>query len=381
MPQKVLMAVPNYYTSVFQVGSHHYARAFEELGFKILFISNPISPFHKIFANNLQLKNREAIHKAGGKKTGNILFYVPQALFTPYNKPILSSSFVINNWQRFTFPNLLNYIKQKGFNEVEILWFDSPLFGFLLDKVKYKTSILRIADYSKGFSAVSQNQFDKEIEMANRVDKIVYSAKNLKDKYSEIEDKSKMVYVPNGIDLAFFEKADKIFPAEFESIPEPRVIYIGAIHEWFDVDLVYHSAQNLPAYSFVIIGPEQKDLSKLRSLTNIYLLGQKPYNRVPQFLSHSQVGIIPFDVTNHPDLINSINPIKIYEYLACNLTVVSMKWEEIEDLNELICLADNHDAFIDGVKNYSAFKSDPEKCLRFVKENQWIEKLKHLLFF
>jgi len=358
MDRKVLMAVANYYTSPFQVGSHHYARAFEKLGFEVLFISNPITPIHKIFANSEVLNERERIHKANGETVGNITYYVPNALFCPVNKPFLSSKFVIKNWYKFAIPNLLDFITKKGFDDIDILWFDSSIFGFLLDFIKYKKSILRIADHSKGFSAVSQNQFEHEIEIANRVDKIIYTAKNLKDKYKDIKDETKMQYVPNGIDLGFFEEADKSFPDEFKNIPEPRVIYIGAIHDWFDVNLVYYCAQNLTSHSFVIIGPVQKDLSKLRMLTNVYILGAKPYNRVPQFLSHSQVGIIPFDVVTHPNLVHSINPLKLYEYLACGLSVVSIKWEEIEQYDAIMSLCDNKEEFLLAIKGANYRKVD-----------------------
>ena len=190
MSKKVLMAVANYYTSPFQVGSHHYARAFEKLGYEVLFISNPISLIHKIFANSSELKERERIYKKGGESVGCIFYYVPYSLFTPQNKPILSSNFVLNNWQIFTHPNLLNFIKNRGFGEVDILWFDSPFFGFLLEDITYKKSILRIADYAKGFGAVSDAQFNAEIKIANSVDMVVYTAKNLKEKYTEIKDKT-----------------------------------------------------------------------------------------------------------------------------------------------------------------------------------------------
>ena len=48
MSKKILMAVANYYTSSFQVGSHHFARTFEKIGYQVLFISNPISPIHTL---------------------------------------------------------------------------------------------------------------------------------------------------------------------------------------------------------------------------------------------------------------------------------------------------------------------------------------------
>ena len=351
MSKKVLMAVANYYTSPFQVGSHHYARAFEKLGYEVLFISNPSSPIHKIFANSSELKERERIYKKGGESAGGIFYYVPHSLFTPQNKPFLSSNFVLNNWQNFTCPNLLNFIKKQGFGEVDILWFDSPLFGFLLDTITYKKSILRIADYSKGFNAVSDAQFKAEINIANKVDTVIYTAKNLKEKYDQIKDKSKMKYVPNGIDLDFFKAADRSLPQELEDIPEPRVIYVGAIHDWFDVDLVYYCAKNLPNYSFIIIGPEQKDLSLLKKLKNIHILGSIPYAKIPAFLYNSQVGIIPFNVKDYPDLVNSINPLKMYEYLACGLKVVSVEWEQINDMNDIINLVTTKDEFVNAIEH------------------------------
>ncbi len=351
MSKKVLMAVANYYTSPFQVGSHHYARAFEKLGYEVLFISNPISPIHKIFANSNELKERERIYKKGGERAGGIFYYVPRSLFTPQNKPFLSSNFVLNNWQNFTYPNLLNFIKERGFGEVDILWFDSPLFDFLLDTITYEKSILRIADYSKGFNAVSDVQFNAEINIANKVDAVIYTAKNLKEKYADIKDKSKMKYVPNGIDLDFFKAADRSLPQELEDIPEPRAIYVGAIHDWFDVDLVYYCAKNLPNYSFIIIGPEQKDLSLLKKLKNIHILGSIPYAKIPEFLYNCQVGIIPFSVKDYPELVNSINPLKMYEYLACGLKVVSVEWEQIKDMSGIINLVTTKDEFVNAIEH------------------------------
>lgn len=365
MSKKVLMAVANYYTSPFQVGSHHYARAFEKLGYEVLFISNPISPIHKIFANSNELKERERIYKRGGESAGGIFYYVPYSLFTSQNKPLLSSNFVLNNWQNFTYPNLLKFIEKQGFGEVDILWFDSPMFGYLLDVITYKKSILRIADYSKGFNSVSSVQFNAEINIANKVDVVIYTAKNLKEKYFEIKDKSKMKYVPNGIDLDFFKAADRCLPQELEDIPMPRVIYVGSIDDWFDVDLVHYCAKNLPNYSFIIIGPEHKDLSLLRKLKNVHILGAISYDKIPAFLYNSQVGIIPFNVKDYPDLVNSINPLKMYEYLACGLKVVSVEWEQIKDMNDIINLTTKKDEFVDAIEHGNSLEYDLLKLTWF----------------
>ena len=373
MSKKVLMAVANHYTSPFQVGSHHYARAFEKLGYEVLFISNPISPIHKIFADSDLLREKERIYKAGGERIGNIFYYVPRSIFTPQNKPILSSKFVFYNWQNFTYPNLLSFIKDRGFGEVDILWFDSPLYSFLLDNISYKKSILRLADYSKGFNAASDTHYDAEIKIADAVDVVIYTAKNLKEKYTEIKDKTKMKYVPNGIDLEFFKSANKTLPRELQEIPEPRVIYVGAIHDWFDVDLVYYCAKNLPNYSFIIIGPEQKDLSLLKKLKNVHILGSIPYTKIPAFLYNSQVGIIPFNVKDYPDLVNSINPLKMYEYLACGLKVVSVEWEQIKDMADYVHFAEDKEEFLSCISNKE------ERRPLDLEKMTWLGRLKELL--
>lgn len=376
--KKIVMAVTNYYTSPFQVGSHHYARAFEKLGYEVLFISNPISPIHKIFANNEQLTERERIYDLGGEKSGNITYYVPKTLFTPQNKPLLSSKFILDHWYKFSYPNILQYIKEKGFGSVDILWFDSPMFAFLLDKIEYKHSILRLADYSKGFSSVSDNQYNAEITIANRVDTVIYSAKNLKEKYADIKDKSKMHYVSNGVDLTFIEQSDKSLPKEYENISSPIAVYIGALHDWFDVDLVYRSAISLPEYSFVIIGPVERDLNQLEKLDNVFILGKKPHERIAQFVCNADVGIIPFDTVHHRDLVESINPLKLYEYFACGLPVVSMNWHQLEELKSPAFLCNTTEAFIRAVKQ--ADKDNNATVIKeFAKSADWGKRLNDVL--
>ena len=376
--KKILMAVTNYYTSPFQVGSHHYARAFEKLGYEVLFISNPISPIHKIFANNEQLTERENIHDVSGKRSGNIRYYVPKALFTPQNKPFLSSKFILESWYKFSYPSILQYIEDKGFGSVDILWFDSPLFTFLLDKIEYKHSILRLADYSKGFSSVSENQYNAEIEMANRVDTVIYSAKNLKEKYTDIQDKTKMHYISNGVDLTFIKEADKSLPVEYENIPSPIAVYIGALHEWFDVDLIYKTAISLPRYSFVIIGPVERDLSQLEKLANVFILGKKPHERIAQFLFNADVGIIPFDTKKHQELVESINPLKLYEYFACNLPVVSMNWHQLEELGSPAFLCETTEEFIEAIQQADKV-NDKNAIKEFAESADWSKRVTHVL--
>jgi len=371
--KKVLMLAPNYYTSSFQVGSHHYARAFEKLGYQVAYISDPISLLHTLFSNNDDYQKRKKIYKAEGIDSGSIWYYVPKACIVPQNKFILSSSFIMDHWHKFTRTRLVNILKSKGFDSVDILWFDSPLFHFLLDEIKYKTSILRLADYSKGLG-VSDTHFNKELEIGNRVDKIIYTSKSILSYYKDIINHNKMSYMPNGIDLNQFISCEKVLPKDLSLIPSPRVIYIGAIDKWFDIDLVCRSALKYHHYSFVIIGKSHIDMSRLEKLSNIYILGMRPHQEICNYLFHSDIAIIPFKQNKFVD---SINPLKLYEYLASGLKVVSMKWKEIENMEEYCFLADTKEEFIKFLA--MSEKQNKNKKEEFLNQNSWDKKLKDIL--
>src|SRR5581483_10218477 len=119
-------------------------------------------------------------------------------------------------------------------------------------------------------------------------------------------------YVPNGITVDRFATADRRAPDEYAGIPSPRVVYVGALEEWFDLELMVRCATAYPHASFVIIGPPRIDLSALAPYSNVHILGARQNRDVPRYLWNADVGIIPFQTT-HP-VIRSVHPIKLYEY-------------------------------------------------------------------
>ncbi len=374
--KKILICTANYYTSKYQVGSHNYARAFEKLGYKVAFLSDPISPLHYIFSKGETLNQRDEIYKNNGIHKNNIWYYVPKSYITPQNKTFLSAKYIFKNWYKFCKKSIFKLLEQNGFDEVDILWIESPLYNFMLDKVKHKKSILRIADFSKGFNNSWDLFYDKEIEIANKVDRVIYTGKNLFNQYDKIQDKNKMVYIPNGIDLDLIKFSNKDFPKEFNNIPSPRVLYIGMIDDWFDVDLLYKSAMKLQGYSFILIGDSNICLKKLESLSNIFILGSKEHKDISKYLANSDIGIIPFKIN---DFVDSINPVKIYEYSAYGLKVISTKFKEVENLNNYFSIVENEEKFISElVKKNSQNSQQIEKWL--VKQDWKLKALEAVQF-
>jgi len=371
MAKKALFFAPTYYTSPYQGGGQHYARAFAKLGFKVLYISNPISPLHRFFSNKEHYHRRLEIHRKGGGIKDGVRYYVPHALIVPHNKPILSSRWVADNWYRFS--DVLKYIDDKGFSEVDLIWIDagSP-YWFVLDHVKHRHSVMRIPDYTLGFKSVPRVFLEKEREMGKKVDLVVMTSSLLKEKYAGIIDESKIIVVPNGLDVDKIRAMDTSFPPEFENIPEPRVIYVGYVREWFDVPLIKYAAQSLPHVQFVIIGDVETDISPLKGIPNVHFLGSKPHDRIGQFLSHSHVGIIPFRRT---PLVEFVHPLKLYEYLAFGLPTVTTYWKEMENLKHLALVSKDAEQFVRNVEQ--ALKMGKVKV--DVEQFDWKQRAKTIL--
>jgi glycosyltransferase involved in cell wall biosynthesis len=120
--------------------------------------------------------------------------------------------------------------------------------------------------------------------------------------------------------------------------------YVGALNSWFDTESVRLAALAHPELRFVLVGPvASRKLDVLRSIPNILFLGQVPYREVASHLSKMDVAIIPF--LSCP-LTLATNPIKLYEYFACGLPVVSTRLPEMDQFPGLVYLADNPDEFL-----------------------------------
>jgi glycosyltransferase involved in cell wall biosynthesis len=137
--------------------------------------------------------------------------------------------------------------------------------------------------------------------------------------------------VGQGVDLSSYDLSlEFITPTEFESIPTPRIGYIGDITSLrLDADLIYELAKSKPDYSFVMIGRVDKLFAThaMNSLKNVYFLGSIAKNMVPTYMSALQVCL-------NPQLLNELTignyPRKVDEYLALGKPVIATKTDTME---------------------------------------------------
>lgn len=384
---KVIIATPHVWDAPYKVGSHQYAKCFSDDGWDVAYISAPITPFH--FLYYLLSPLRDKVHFpqrwkswiSGGKQTDNIWAYVPFGLIPIANMFFFNSRWAIDNAGKFLFPPLKKKLLEHGFEKVHAIWLDSPLFGYLLDIIPHEKSVLRIADDLTGFPELGKNVIEAETRLIKRVDMVVVTAESLLEKAKDIGAKN-AIYLPNGVDFSHFADNTSLEPEDFKNIAAPRVIYVGSIEKWFNEEWVAYAALNLKNVSFVIIGHYNKGtFAELERLQNVFFLGRRDYADIPAYLRHSHAGIIPFKKLS---FINSVNPIKLYEYMACGLPVVSTKWKAIEDIKSPAFLAETKEEFLQMVdKAVFDRRKSIDAYVKFASENSWAKRFEivknHLL--
>jgi glycosyltransferase involved in cell wall biosynthesis len=377
--KRVIFGAAHLFNSPFKVGSHHYAQCFKKYGWNVAYLSAPVSPFHWIYKlcsskkDRYYIKERSFNWEKGGLWIDGLWTYVPFTLLPTYNLPLLRSKTTLYLFDKVMLPPVFYKLSDAGFKTVDLIWLDSPLFGFLLDKIKHKRSILRLQDDLSGFREYGKNLLEKEKKIARCVDVVVVTSEILKKKAKDYGAKH-IIFLPNGVEIEHFARRHSM-PEEFKVIPAPRVVYIGAIESWFDVDLVKYMAEKRKELSFVIIGPvNNRRLLDLSKDSNIHILGARDYEAIPAYLWHSHVAVIPFKVDS---LIEAVNPIKLYEFMACRLPVVSTKWQTLEEMATPAFLAENREQFLGMIDTALTMnENEKDKLSDFAKNNSWENRFK-----
>ncbi|MCX6784515.1 MAG: glycosyltransferase [Candidatus Komeilibacteria bacterium] len=164
-------------------------------------------------------------------------------------------------------------------------------------------------------------------------------------------DEPNIYWIPNGVRTEKFTEPTKLINKDLATIPEPRVIYVGTIQKRIDFELLEYLLAQHPQKSFIFIGPAWPnywywrffpnnphrtivDLQK--KYHNLHWLGRKPYPEVPAYLHQSKVAIVPH-ISN--EFIQYTDSMKIYEYLAAGLPVVTTPSPNLEQFSNFIHLA------------------------------------------
>ncbi|TXC78628.1 glycosyltransferase [Luteibaculum oceani] len=184
-------------------------------------------------------------------------------------------------------------------------------------------------------------------------------------------------YLPNAADIELFSKAaENAFekPKDLSNENREIIIYTGNFSIREDFELINKLSKDHPSRLILLIGPvnTKRHLEyDLEQRENVIFTGPKSLQELPAYLQHAHCAIIPF-LCN--ELTSGIYPLKINEYLASGIPVVSTPFsEDIKGFQEVISLASTPEDFSEAIDR--EIKSDNaekrQNRVAFSAKNNW----------
>jgi glycosyltransferase involved in cell wall biosynthesis len=236
--------------------------------------------------------------------------------------------------------------RRLGF-EHPILWAYVPQAEALVGALRPSRIVYHCVDDIAAQKGVDAEAFRAaETRFAGRADLVLASAPALAERMRTLSDH--VVEAPNVADTALFATALEPGPVDpaLEALPRPRIVFTGAIVPTkLDLALVRGLATARPDWSVALVGgtglgDPGGDLSALEGPPNLHLLGRRGYDRLPAVLRGADAAIIPYAIN---ELTRSVFPMKVYEYLAAGLPVVSTPLPALEGVPDIAFARDAAD--------------------------------------
>lgn len=314
----ILFLSHTYWDSPYRVGSHHLAETFARMGHVVFYISTPITPLHKFNRSVHQLR----LNLAGRMRRvfDNLHSYIPRTL--------VPAGLFFTGGVDIAFPARRDIAKQQAILEIDafdLVLIDDPKLIGMLRHVKFRKLIYRPTDIYSQMGLTSWYRLEAHI--LKRCDAVIATSKPVLEFLSDhFElDKPAMIQV-NGVDFDLFSTR-QVCPDEYRISLRKKCIYVGALDFRFDFDGLLDAACAHRNIDFYIIGMASDEIrSEFAGIGNVKFLGPRPYSRIPGYLQHADVGLLPLRpiVAN-----NGRSPMKLYEYLASGIPVVARKTDEL----------------------------------------------------
>jgi teichuronic acid biosynthesis glycosyltransferase TuaH len=224
----------------------------------------------------------------------------------------------------------------------------------------------RVADLA--FSARRHFAAERDLQLMQRADLVTGVSQPLVDEATAAGADAELV--PNGCDFEHFARRQPL-PVEFPK-RRPVIGFAGGVGWRLDVDLLAGLADARPDWTILLVGEQAVEMPHR---PNLVCVGARPYDRLPGWIQGFDVGIVPY----RQDGFNlASSPLKIYEYLAAGVPVVSTSLPAVVPAAGLVWTAGSRDSFLAAVEASLAAPPGVLACRALAKANDWDARARRL---
>ena len=178
--------------------------------------------------------------------------------------------------------------------------------------------------------------------------------------------------VPNGV-IADVWRPRHTAPSRIEELPRPRAIYTGNIGDRLEPNLVELTASTVGSL-IMIGGGDPSVLRWLRSIDKVHVFDSVGQLELAATVQACDIGVIP-----HRDQagIRAMSPLKLYEYLAAGLPVLSVDFPPIRGVDdERVCVCSPEEWTNGLARALGMSKADEARRLRFIENVSWETRMR-----
>lgn len=274
-------------------------------------------------------------------------------------------------------------LRKQAVEVFDLLNIFNPFYSFhKLRKLNTRNKVYYSVDRIRESVYISKHGPRLEKEIASQADFCLATSRALQADLHSFTQKP-VFLLPNAANVSLFQQVleqDFPKPIALQDIHAPIVLYVGAIGIRIDFELMDQVSREHQDVHFVCIGPKGSGYDKrLEERENVRFTGPIAQEKLPAYFQHAAVGIIPFKVNK---LTAAIYPLKIHEYLAAGLPVVSTPFSvDIESFKDKIFLSSSPEEFGNLIKK--TIKQTPvslnKRRVSFVEASSWESRAKELL--
>ena len=231
-------------------------------------------------------------------------------------------------------------ILRKCYKNADIIWVPYSLYLPYYKKNNRQTIVYDCMDDILEFDLLSTSVKKRIMKyekcLINQADIVIASSDYLRNILIERHGVLKPIeIVNNAISLPPGEQINPLpdfLTSIFADKSTKKIVFIGTISTWLDFDLILQSLKENNNIEYLLFGPCEV---KIPPHPKIKVFGAVEYKYVFPIMRAADCLVMPFVVS---DLVKSMNPVKVYEYIYASKPVIIPLYGETQQFKEYVYL-------------------------------------------